>query len=94
MAPDDPELAHVPGGGDGQQVPVLLPGLQQEGPGLQLVLESEHGLEIIAIPGSELLAAHRVEEEENTQCDRHLEGILFLTFNKMLRQIIFLQKIH
>ena len=57
VAPDDPELAHIPGGGDGQQVPVLLPGLQQEGPGLQLVLESEHGLEII----TELLAAHRVE---------------------------------
>ena len=44
VAPDDPELAHVPGGGDGQQVPVPLPAHQQERPGLEIILESEHSL--------------------------------------------------
>ena len=44
MAPDDPELAHVPGGSDGQQVPVPLPARQQERPGLEIILESEHSL--------------------------------------------------
>ena len=44
VASADPELPHVPGGGDGQQVPVPLPARQQEGPGLEIILESEHSL--------------------------------------------------
>ena len=71
LAPDDPELGHIPGGGHSQQVPVPLPSLQQEGPGLQIILESEHGLEVISssldLLGPGLQPAEAVEQEEEAQ---------------------------
>ena len=71
LAPDDPELSHIPGGGHGQQVPVPLPRLQQEWPSLQIILESEHGLEVISssldLLSSGLQPAEAVEQQEEAQ---------------------------
>ena len=71
LAPNDPELGHIPGGGHGQQVPIPLPRLQQEGPSLQIILESEHGLEVISssldLLSSGLQPAEAVEQKEEAQ---------------------------
>ena len=71
LAPDDPELGHIPGGGHSQQVPVPLPSLQKEGPSLQIILESEHSLKVISssldLLSSGLQSAEAVEQQEEAK---------------------------